>query len=44
MPEITKLKIDPVAAVAFLFGAAVILPSLISLTLTLFAVARALLG
>lgn len=44
MTEITKLKIDPVAAVAFLLGAAVILPSLTSLTLTLFAVARALLG
>ncbi|WP_293330932.1 hypothetical protein [Parvibaculum sp.] len=44
MPEITKLKIDPVAAVAFLFGAAVIIPSLTVLTITLFAVARMLLN
>lgn len=44
MPDITKLKVDPVAAVACLFGAAVIIPSLIVLMITLFSVACVILG
>ena len=42
MTEKMTFKIDPVAAVAFLFGAAVIVPSVIALVITLFAVARIL--
>ncbi len=42
MSELLKHKIDPVGAVAFIFGAAVVVPSIAALGINLFAVARVL--
>lgn len=40
MPERTSIPTDFVSVLAFLFGAAVIVPSMISLALTLLAVVK----
>ncbi len=40
MSELLKHKIDPVGAVAFIFGCAVVVPSIAALGITLLAVVR----